>query len=149
MGHNTANHSHSEYLHEVVRGREAHTKEVKRPQLKLLSNEELVKYGIKKKLITNGESAMDLALVLSQKDPDLGWFVMQIVENNQKTKRGKSGKNASITGVVDNRYYPNPREYIKRISEKVIDATSEFEIIQTMLGITHKTKQALIEVFSM
>jgi hypothetical protein len=51
-----------------------------------------------------------------------------------------------MTGVVDGKYYPNPKEYLKRIKEKAIDATSEFEIIRTMLGIAHETRQALMVV---
>jgi hypothetical protein len=49
MGKNSP--SRLEHFGKEAYGRESHFKSVLRPQLKLLSNEELVKYGIRKKLI--------------------------------------------------------------------------------------------------
>jgi len=126
----------------------AHNRIWKRPILNILSNAELVKYGISKWFIQNWESAKDLAEMFIEYNKDLGNFMMQIVKYNIASKRWSSWKAFSATWNVDWVYYKNPREYLQKIKEKVIDSTSEFEVFKTFFWITQETKAKLLSNFT-
>jgi len=130
-------------LEKIIKTDKARNKIVKIPQINILSNKELVKYGIKKWLIDEGESAKDLALVFSEYNKDLWDFAMKLVEYNIHSKRWKWGKNFSATWTVDGIRYDNPREYLKKIKENISDATSEFKIFKTMFWIKEQTQSAI------
>jgi hypothetical protein len=126
----------------------AHNRIWKKPILNILSNAELVKYWISKWFIQNWESAKDLAEMFVEYNKDLWNFMMQIVEYNIASKRWSSWKAFSATWNIDWVYYKNPREYLQKIKEKVIDSTSEFTIFKTFFWITQETKAELESTLS-
>ncbi|MFA5747556.1 MAG: hypothetical protein WC872_00415 [Candidatus Absconditabacterales bacterium] len=94
-----------------------------------LSNKKIVEYGIKKGLIENGGSAKEIAGIFKELNPNLGNHFQQIIKYNKKSKL----KNFSLKGNVDGIDYKNPKEYLEKIKEKLIEVMNDENLDDELL----------------
>lgn len=128
--------------------------------LEELSNKEIVEKWLATGLIKDWESAKDVADKLSKYDPILGELMTNIIEQNEKQKRGGKKKNPYMTGKnpITNEDIRNPRDYLEIMSDYIIKKINSEdgkewhqerqETIKSLFWIKQDTQRALIELFS-
>lgn len=128
--------------------------------LKDLSNKQIVERWLATGLITDGESAMDVADKLSKYDPKLSEFMKKVVEQNIKRKRWGGKKNPYMTwkDPITDEMVTNPKEYLEKISDYIMRKVNSpdkkewynerTEVIETFFWVTEKTKVALVNLLS-
>jgi hypothetical protein len=94
-----------------------------------LSNKKIVEYWIKKWLIENWWSAKEIAWIFKELNPNLWNHFQQIIKYNKKSKL----KNFSLKGNVDWIDYKNPKEYLEKIKEKLIEVMNDENLDDELL----------------